>query len=935
MKSILNSVVHLIRFLCVSLLFLPFMVLSDTAQDYEEALLSFNQEKFRESYIHLKNALQKTPSHLPSKLLIGRIFLLDGYPEAAITEFEEIVQAGADLNLVVIPLANAYLMNGQYDKIIDLNIPNNANLANQLDLFILKANAYIQQNKYTLAENLFMQAKQKFGNDIRVLNGLSQMAMLNNRFAEAKQIITEALLNEPNNAQSHLLNGLIYQAERQHSKALIAFESAYQISPKDPAIMRALANSYAQKGEISKASKIVSEIEIQTPNSLQTKLLKARLLAMAEKNEEADVVLAELSQTLSLYDKTDNQYLSKMSVVAGIIAHLNQNYDVSVRELSRYLDNEEPTAELIAMLAEGYIRTNDSKAATQLLERYEALILDNIQIASLSCDLYLSKNKTFKCDSLVQQLKQRHGDDSQEVLLLEAKTLNRRNHPQKALDILQTTLAENKNVDTTLFRASLLASLGKYKESLIDAQRLLKISPRKLDYLLLNIDLSIRLNDFEAAKALLKTVFEQDKDNLAGLIHQSRIQFSLGDLQGASASIQKVIEMDKANFAGLLLRGQILIKQNQLNDAADQLIAAKTINPTNTSPRELLISIYKQQESFNLAISELNQLLKIRPSEPKYIYEKAKVYLSLEQPLKAKRELDLLFFQWEKQPEKLVQLSHLQLAIKDIEGAESSLKNALKLAPDLLIIQLEYSNFLLNQKAYAQVEPLILKMQKSTPNNSNVHLIHGNFYRETGNLERAYQYYQRAYTLAPNYTAVLIELYKLASQNIHRDDIVEIFSNRIESNPDASFVRHLYADLLFLTGNMSEASKHYEKLILVENLPNKSSVFNNLANILSNIDIERALSYAQESAKLTPNSSSILDTLGWLHTQNNNPQQGLNILRQAFTLNSDSPTIRYHLGYTLNKLGRIQEAKSELALALASKQNFEEREQAESLLLTL
>jgi putative PEP-CTERM system TPR-repeat lipoprotein len=935
MKALLEPVVFFKRIVCIFVCLMVFTVKAETAEDYEKALISFNQEAFRESYIHLKNALQKTPDHLPSKLLIGRIFLIDGYPDAAITEFEEIAQAGADFNLVVLPLANAYLMNRQFDKVIELAIPRNANKATQLDIYLLKATAYIQQDNYSMAESMFVRAKTKFGDDIRVLNGLAQLALLNKDYIKSKELITQALVIQQSNAQSHMISGLLFQAEKQYDQALTAFETAYQYAPKDPAIMRALANSYAQLGDISKASNMVVKIEAQTPGSLQTKLLKARLLAMAEKSAEADAVLTELSQTLSLADKTNEQYVSKISVVAGIIAHLNKNFDISVRELKRYLNNEEPSAEIVAMLAEGYIRTNEINAAMELLERHEQLILDNIQIASLACDLYLSKNKVFKCDSLVQQLKQHHGSDAQDVILLEAKILSRRKYPQKALDILQTKLANNTSNDTVLFRASLLASIGRYDEALVDAQSLLRNSPDRLDYQLLNIDLFIRLEEFEQANLLLENVLKQDPDNLAGLIHLSRIRFAFDDLQGASTTIDKVLNLDKANFSALLLSGQIFIKQNQLSKATDQLIAAKTINPTSTSPRELLISIYKQQESLKLAISELNQLLKLRPSEAEYIYEKAKVYLALEQPENAKKELNQLFFLWGEQPEKLVQLSRLQMANMNFDEAEKSLQVAQQISPNYLIAQLEYANFLLTKNEFSQADEHLKKLHQKYPSNPNVQLVLGHLFKQTGEVEKAYQSYYKALELSPSFTASLIELYKLADQNVHRTDIINIFSQLVTSKPENNFSRHLYADLLYLEGQLGKAEDNYRKLILVDKLPNKANVFNNLANIVSSKDITKAISYAQLAIDLNPNSSAILDTYGWLLTKNNEPEQGLNILRQAYTLNSDSPTIRYHLAYTLNKLGRDDEAKKELILALDSKQEFQDREQAQTLLLAL
>jgi putative PEP-CTERM system TPR-repeat lipoprotein len=913
---------------------MSFIANSGTAEDYEKALISFNQEEFRESYIYLKNALQKTPGHLPSKLLIGRIFLIDGYPEAAITEFEEVVQAGADINLVVLPLANAYLIKGQFEKIIELDIPQNANRATQLDIYLLKANAFIQQDKYILAENQFKRAKEIFGNDIRVINGLAQMALLNKNFTEARRIVIQALAINPPSAISKLISGLIYQSEKEYGNALIEFEAAYQNAPDDPAIIRALANSYAQSGNIVKASELVNEIEAKNLDGFQTKLLKARLLAMSEKSTEADVILSELSQTLSFINKSDKQYVSKVSLVAGITAHLNQNYGVSTRELSRYLNNQEPTAELVAMLAEGYIRTNNIKEASELLERHENLIIDNIQIASLSCDLYLSSNKVFKCDSLVQQLKQRHGE-AEYILLLEAKLLNRRKRPSEALDILQTKLANNKSINTLLFRTSLLASLGRFNESLIDAKALLSTSPDKLTYLNLNIDLFIRLEEFEQANVLLEKVFQQDPNSLAGLINQSRIRFAFTDLQGADASIQKVLALDKSNFSALLLSGQILVKQNRLDDAINQLIGAKTVDANSTSPLELLVSIYKQQNRLDLAISVLDQLLKLRRLEPRYIYEKAKIFLALKESEKAKRELDILFFQWAEQPENLVQLSRLQMKNNDIEGAETSLKIAQQQAPNYLIIQLEYAELLLAKKVFSEADTYIKKLQNSFPDNANVSLVKGHYFKETGDLEYAYKYYYKAYSLSNNFTAALIELYKLASQGVHRIDIMNIFDNLIETQPEANFSRHLYADLLFKEGEITEARKHYEKLILVDGLPNKANIYNNLANIVSDSDIAKAMFYSKEAVNLNPNSSSILDTQGWLFTKNNNLEQGLNILRQAFTLNSDNPTIRFHIAFTLNKLGRAHEARSELELALLSDQEFQERVQAQTLLSDL
>ena len=56
------------------------MSTSSLAQEkYEAALSAFNQEQIGEAYILLKNTLRDNPDHLPSKLLMGRILLIDGF----------------------------------------------------------------------------------------------------------------------------------------------------------------------------------------------------------------------------------------------------------------------------------------------------------------------------------------------------------------------------------------------------------------------------------------------------------------------------------------------------------------------------------------------------------------------------------------------------------------------------------------------------------------------------------------------------------------------------------------------------------------------------------------------------------------------------------------------------------------------------------------
>lgn len=118
-------------------------------------------------------------------------------------------------------------------------------------------------------------------------------------------------------------------------------------------------------------------------------------------------------------------------------------------------------------------------------------------------------------------------------------------------------------------------------------------------------------------------------------------------------------------------------------------------------------------------------------------------------------------------------------------------------------------------------------------------------------------------------------------------------------------------------------------------MSNKANIYNNLAIIEPASNTEQALQYVERAVELAPKSAAILDTRGWLLTQNGQLQEALNVLRLAFTLRCDDLTIRYHIAFTLNALGRFSEAKKELTLTLASQRTFPEKQQAEQLLATL
>jgi tetratricopeptide (TPR) repeat protein len=111
---------------------------------------------------------------------------------------------------------------------------------------------------------------------------------------------------------------------------------------------------------------------------------------------------------------------------------------------------------------------------------------------------------------------------------------------------------------------------------------------------------------------------------------------------------------------------------------------------------------------------------------------------------------------------------------------------------------------------------------------------------------------------------------------------------------------------------------------------------NNLANIYLQEDkINIAYDLANKANALSPNNANILDTLGWALSLQGEYDEALSLLRKSFAMNTATPDVRYHIAYTLAKLGRKADAQTELENLLQLFESFRYKEEASKLLKQL
>ncbi|GGF75862.1 XrtA/PEP-CTERM system TPR-repeat protein PrsT [Alteromonas lipolytica] len=904
------------------------------ADFYEKALDAFKEEKIQDSYIYTKNALQQDPDHLPSKLLMGRILLMDGFIPDSIDEFEEALLGGADKNLVLPFLAQAYLLSGLYHKVVDLYTEPGLTEEVRLNLLLVSSEAKVRQGKIEDSIKLLESNLSKYANKASLYSTLASRYISVDDLSNAEAYLIKALTIGKQSPAILYTRGRLEEAKGNKAKALEIFEKVDQQDPDNPTYMRTLATTYAEMEEFDRANDIVAKIELQTPGDVQNKLLKARILALTNQQFEADKILQELTNEFSLLTEQQRNERIQLSLITGIVGYINKSYDLASTELARYLSERKPTVEIIGMLADSLLRLGYYKDAVKILEKHQDIILNNIEVAALTCELYIAINRSFKCEALVPKLDMRYPGHT-DVTLIKTKLLMDRGQYTEAYDYLTSATTDSARLDVTKLKILLLANLGNFTDAYEQAGKLLDEDPDNIGYQVIYADIAVRLNRLDTATAYVNKIIKVDPKNVGALVTKARIQFAQEEPQPAIITLDSILQEDKRNVSALLLSAQIHASEREYEQAINQLLTAKELSNNSVKPRQLLVSVYREQRDWEGALAEINQLLSIRRLSTDYLIQKAEILISMNREKEARSQLGAVFGQWAEEPYKLSALSKLQMRANDYEGAEKSLLAAIEKVPNQPTFRLEYIDLLINQKALDKAKGEIKTFISLFGKTANSEMLEGDFAFAKGNRKAAFAHYLASSKLDGNFQRPILKMYQLVKEGQPLDAFLKHIHSLLANDGDNHLARHLLADTLFSNGQYAEAIEQYNMLLEVDDLPRKSYIYNNLAIIYKDRDVEQAIKYSDLALDLTPDSAAILDTKGWLLTLNGDYQQGLALLREAYTLNSSDPSTHYHIAYNLNATGKRDEAYTILSSNNTLTKDFTELEKAKALYQSL
>jgi len=767
--------------------------------------------------------------------------------------------------------------------------------------------------------------------------------------------------------QKFMDKGTAYYEQGDFVKAFLEVRNAITIDPEYVEAYYLAAKIALSQGKAQDAFNYFSKTVEKQPDHAGANLELGRFflankeLGMAR--EKVDLVLAK---------EPDN---IQAQLFLGAVLLAEDKAGQAREMLEKLLPKAAGEVNLYMLLAAVYQKLNEGEKVQAILEQGAVANPKSVGLHAALVDYYVKSKQLNKVEKELQQISALEPDNVDHVLRLAGYYWQMKQQDEAAALIRGLVEKEKNNEQRWVDAARFYLVRNEFEQAGKLLSEGLQNHPQSFALRLLQRDVYVAQQKIDKAIAVLQECLAMDDKNadyITALRGLAELYYRLGSIDEAEKYVADALKRSPQDLDSHLLNGTIL----QLKGELDQAIAEYRVvqqGRLESIPVALkLAEAYAQNKQLGLARETLQQALKVEENSPQVLSAMARLanlqkdYPEAEslllrivttQPNNPAAMADLAdFYLAHGKQDKALQLyqkiveqvpgnaqSHLKLASfyareKKLDKAMETVTSGLSRLPDSALL-LEYSvRVALDRQRPAEALALIEERLSRHPDDILAHALTGAVAMSGKDYPAAERAYRKAMALdmnRPESAASLANVLVLSGQG--EKGVVE--AEQQLANPPRTLGAYL------LLGSLHEGLKQPQKAIAVYERavldhPENWIVNNNLAYLLSEqsaspADLAKALELAKKAQLLDPENYAVLDTIGWIYYKMGKFEQAQAALALVLGGNQNAPVFQYHMGMVQLKLGKNEEAKERLKLAVASGQSFSGKEDAEKALKEL
>lgn len=840
------------------------------SSDAEEARSHINraetysqQGQFRSAILEIRNAINKDPNNVDYVIALAETFNVVGAYKQTSDLLGPWLQKHP--SQVALPLATAYIGQGKHLSAIEtLTLYSPQSTAAELEKRSLTANSHRLAGATGKAVDGFRAVLEQNPDHKGAVEGLAETFLATDKPDAAIKTLRDWTVRNGKDPEILFLSGLAHyrlgdaeQATAILTDATSAVPSSDIFLPVRHRILTLLSRSLTEQGRIDEAQ-LYNKILADNINSDARE--RAELAIEAINRGDLDTARSTLEDLIR--QNPDNE---RVALMLGALKLQEGNREEAESLLTNNIDAETTPTPFIRAATIAQVDGGKRSAALATLSRAIKARPNDSELLAMHGLLALSlpEHQPSGIASLSKALEL---DPSRTRLRL-ALAQHHLSQGQKEQALAQMRVAFNETPSDWLITQNYLALLLGTGES-AEAQNVKDVLLGNFEDHPTAIALAAitehRLGETEKAQIRLEKQIQSSPDSLSTLVALSSIHESQGRTGKAAETLRQAAALKPDNITLLRKAGQQYSVNHSADDLVDWLIETGTRHPDLT-PNSLSLAAEIRLRQGRLG--ESRDLLSNIPAN-----SQTDVTRSVRGAL-------------------LVAEAGLAARDEEWETARSKAAEAISLQPDNLRFALVPINLLAREGDLPGALKRLDQLEAIHGQAPSIDLTRTHLIRLTEDEEAAWNFLQTRWRDSQQ-TELLPTLVSLAKSQAPEllDSLTKAWVDGQPENPAADLIR---AEFLMANGDEQGAISHYQSAIARQ--PDNPIALNNLAWLLREQDLERAVTLASQAHKFAPENPAILDTYGWILHLAGRHQEARPVIAQALALAPDSKEIRQHL----------------------------------------
>jgi putative PEP-CTERM system TPR-repeat lipoprotein len=871
--------------------------------------------------IQLKSALQEDGNNAEARFQLGKLYLETGDFIGAEKELIRARDAGYDGNTLNPSLAQAFIGQGEYKRVLD-DLPQPvAGSPNEVQMWVARARAQLGVGDKAAARNSLKQAMDITPENVDVLLALAQLALADGDTVKAGEQIDEALRIDSKNRDSWLFKGDFLRTTGNNSDAVKAYETALQLDPGHAGARLALASIALLENRLADARREVDSVLKASRNNLQARYT----LAMIDFREEK---YAAARDQLATVLKSAPDYLPAV-FLAGSVEYALGNMQTAESHLNKAVKVNPRNLYALRLLATAQLRQDRPDDAARTLAGVPGN-LNDAGFQMVAGEIAMARKDFAKAAEHFEKAAQIKPDSA--AIRTELGLARDAMGDRRAMADLQAAVG----MEGGHHRADMVIILSQLKQKKFDAalasidtlEKKQGASPLSWNYRgaahLGKQDRAKAHESFSQALKLDPTFFPAAA-NMA--------QLHLNDHQPAAARtlFEAILKAEPRHLNAMLALAELSLREKDEKGYVSWLEKASKAHPQALPPRIAMARHLLAKGEKNKALAVAREAVNANPDHPEALNLLGSIQMNMGDRDSAIQTFTTMAKK-ANQSDAYLRLAMAQFADKRMADTRASLQRALQLKPGHLqsldaLLRLELTE--------GKPEPalkLARQIQAQHPKSPLGFDREGDVQLSQKRYGQAIKAYEHALAMGSG-SAGFLKLFRAMTLAGDTKAAEQKLASWIKQNPGDLVLHGLAADHFMATGRNKEAIAQYQEIVRIA--PSTVVALNNLAHLYHKENDSRALAVARQAIKLAPDNPAVQDTTGWILIEQGQLSQGLALLRKAIAKAPESPTLRYHYAVALARSGDKAQARQELEKLMASDQKFPEVDDAKKMLKDL